>query len=118
MTGQPVWYDLNNPDTAHLAIGGTTCSGKTMALRWLLRHSKDQRRLVVQRHDVAGLLTLTYGQTVHERHVRKYGARPAETRITRTRQATVHRHEEAIPAAERRLGWRAYATTQNERTKS
>ena len=24
VTGQPVWYDLNDPDTAHLAIGGAT----------------------------------------------------------------------------------------------
>ena len=35
-TGQPVWYDLDDPNTAHLAIGGATGSGKTVALRWLI----------------------------------------------------------------------------------
>jgi hypothetical protein len=28
-----VWYDVDDPDTAHLAIGDTTGSGKTVALR-------------------------------------------------------------------------------------
>jgi len=39
---------------------------------------------LVKRYDVAGLLTLTYRETVQERHVRKYGARPAETRTYAT----------------------------------
>jgi len=67
---------------------------------------------LVQRYAVAGLLTLTYRETVQERHVRKYGARPAETRTERTVQVTVQRASEAIQAAERRLGWRVYGTNQ------
>ncbi|MGC8780621.1 MAG: IS1634 family transposase [Anaerolineae bacterium] len=67
---------------------------------------------LVQRYDVAGLLTLTYHETVQERHVRKYGVRPAETRSARTVQVTVQRHPEAIQAAEQRLGWRVYGTHQ------
>jgi len=65
---------------------------------------------LAKRYDVVGLLTLTYAETVHERHVRKYGARPAETRTTHTVQVTVQRDAAAIQAAERRLGWRVYGT--------
>lgn len=36
-SGTIVWYDLNDERTCHLAIGGTTGSGKTNALHWLLR---------------------------------------------------------------------------------
>lgn len=67
---------------------------------------------LVKRYDVAGLLTLTYRETVQERHVRKYGARPAETRTERTVQVTVQHAPEAIQAAERRLGWRVCGTNQ------
>ena len=34
--GQAVWYTMDDPRTAHLVIGGTTGSGKTVALHWLL----------------------------------------------------------------------------------
>ena len=67
---------------------------------------------LVARYHVAGLLTLTYGETVHERHVRKYGARPAETRCERTLHLAVTRETVAIAVAERRLGWRVYGTNQ------
>lgn len=67
---------------------------------------------IVRRYAVAGLLTLTYSETVHERHVRKYGARPAETRTERTPQLAVARAAAAIETAERRLGWRVYGTNQ------
>lgn len=67
---------------------------------------------LVARYDVGGLLTLTYNETVHERHVRKYGARPAETRTERTLQLAVARDAAAIATAERRLGWRVYGTNQ------
>jgi len=36
VVGEPAWYDLDDPNTAHLAIGGATGSGKSVALRWLL----------------------------------------------------------------------------------
>ncbi len=64
------------------------------------------------RYAVAGLLTLTYNETVHERRVRKYGARPAETRCERTLHLAVTRKAAAIEAAERQLGWRVYGTNQ------
>lgn len=67
---------------------------------------------IVQRYAVAGLLTVTYSETVHKRHVRKYGARPAETRTKRTLQLAVTREATAIEAAERQLGWRVYGTNQ------
>jgi len=36
-TGQIVWLDLADERTCHVVIGGTTGSGKTNALHWLLR---------------------------------------------------------------------------------
>ncbi len=67
---------------------------------------------IVKRYDVVGLLTVTCSETVHERRVRKYGARPAETRIERAFQVTITREAAAIEAVERRLGWRVYGTNQ------
>lgn len=67
---------------------------------------------LAKRHNVAGLLTLTYTKTVQERHVRKYGDRPAETRTESTVQVTVRPDSAAIQAVERSLGWRVYATNQ------
>ena len=34
--GRPVWFDLADERTCHVIIGGTTGSGKTVALHWLL----------------------------------------------------------------------------------
>jgi len=65
---------------------------------------------LVKRHAVVGLLTLTCTETVQERQVRKYGARPAETRTEHTVRVAVQRDAAAIQAAERRLGWRVYGT--------
>ena len=65
---------------------------------------------LLQRHAVVGLLTLTYTETVAGRQVRKYGARPAETRTTCTVCVAVQRDALALQAAERRLGWRVYGT--------
>lgn len=67
---------------------------------------------IVKRYAVTGLLTLTYSETVHQRHVRKYGARPAETRTERTLQLAVARDAAAIATAERYLGWRVYGANQ------
>jgi transposase len=65
---------------------------------------------LLKRHAVAGLLTLTYAETVQVRQVRKYGARPAETRTACTVRVAVQRDAPALQAAERRLGWRVYGT--------
>jgi transposase len=71
---------------------------------------QEAAEAVVNRHAVAGLLTLTYTETVQVRQVRKYGARPAETRTACTAQVVVQRDADAIQAVERRLGWRVYGT--------
>lgn len=35
-SGRPVWFDLADERTCHVIIGGTTGSGKTITLHWLL----------------------------------------------------------------------------------
>ncbi|MBK9231247.1 MAG: IS1634 family transposase [Anaerolineae bacterium] len=67
---------------------------------------------LLKQHNVVGLLTLTYTETVQKRHVRKYGDRPAETRTETTVQVSVQRNATAIQSVERSLGWRVYATNQ------
>lgn len=72
VTGQPVWYDLDDPHTAHLAIGGTTGSGKTVALRSLLYRLAVQNPpaqlgfVMVDKkgHDLAPY----FGKSAHLRH--------------------------------------------------
>lgn len=65
---------------------------------------------IIKRQAVAGLLVLQIAEQVQEQHVRKYGARPAETRIQRQVSVSVQRDESAIQQAIRRLGWRVYGT--------
>ena len=65
---------------------------------------------LLRRHEVEGLLELQYSEQVQERRVRKYGARPAETRIERQVSVAVQRDERAVQEAMRRLGWRVYGT--------
>jgi len=65
---------------------------------------------IIERQAVAGLLVLQIAEQVQEQHVRKYGARPAETRIQRQVSVAVQRDESAIQQAIRRLGWRVYGT--------
>jgi transposase len=65
---------------------------------------------LLKRHAVEGLLTLTYAETRQVRQVRKYGARPAETRTACTVRVAIQRDVTALQAAERRLGWRVYGT--------
>lgn len=66
---------------------------------------------ILNRQGVAGLLVLQVTEQVAERQVRKYGGRPAETRIQRQISVSVQRDESAIQQAIRRLGWRVYGTT-------
>jgi transposase len=65
---------------------------------------------VLEQHEVQGLLHFTVTEQVQEHHVRKYGERPAETRIERQLAIAVQRDEIAIQEAIRRLGWRVYGT--------
>lgn len=95
---------------AAIAALNTPKQGKTRFVE--VAALQQAAEALVHRYDVAGLLTLTYHETVQERHVRKYGTRPAETRIARTVQVMVQRNPEAIQAAEQRLGWRVYGTNQ------
>ena len=65
---------------------------------------------LLQQYAVVGLLTVQYHEQVHERHVRKYRERPAETRQERQVSVSVAPDTEAVAATIRRLGWRVYGT--------
>jgi transposase len=73
---------------------------------------------VLERYRVAGLLQVTFTESVHERQVRPYGKRPAETRIERMLTCQILRDEEAIQQASAALGWRVYGTNQDQTTLS
>ena len=49
--GRPVWFDLADERTCHVIIGGTTGSGKTVTLHWLLTR-------LLQQNDPAALRIL------------------------------------------------------------
>ncbi len=65
---------------------------------------------LVERHQVQGLLRLSYEEEVRERPVRGYRGRPASVRQEREVRVTVVVDEQALEQAIRRLGWRVYAT--------
>lgn len=65
---------------------------------------------IVARYRVAGLLDITWERQESQRHVRDYGGRPARIETKVRYQVHVARNEAAIGEAERRLGWRLYAT--------
>ena len=100
---------LAQAETALLALTTPTPGRTPCADMPALRQAAEA---VIQRYAVTGLLTLTYSETVHERRVRKYGARPAETRTERTLQLAVARDAAAIATVERRWGWCVYSATQ------
>jgi transposase len=65
---------------------------------------------ILKQHDVQGLLQVQITLQAQERHLRKYGNRPAETRTDSLLTLTVQRDETAIQNAIRCLGWRVYGT--------
>jgi len=65
---------------------------------------------LIQQHQVEGLLAVQYHEQMDERHVRKYGERPAETRQERQVSVAVQWNENAVQEVIRRLGWRVYGT--------
>jgi transposase len=67
---------------------------------------------ILVRYRVDGLLQVSYAEEVNERFVRRYGDRPAETRLERTVRCQVSRDEAAIQQASAGLGWRVYGTNQ------
>ena len=73
---------------------------------------RQRAEAIVARYKVAGLLQLTYGETVRERPVRAYGRRPAEIRPERDVWVEVAVDEVALQEACQRLGWKVYATNQ------
>jgi transposase len=80
------------------------------------RQIKDEASLLVAierieaKYRVQGLFNYDYQQEVTERQVRAYGDKPARTERKVRFQLTVTRNEQAIAEAERRAGWRIYAT--------
>ncbi len=67
-------------------------------------------RALLKKHRVEGLLKVTYEDEVEQRHVRRYGSRPARTEERVRYMVRVKRDEVAIGAAKRLLGWRLYVS--------
>jgi transposase len=80
------------------------------------RRQRDPARLqalvtaLLQRHGMAGLLSVTCREQVQERRVRGYRGQPARVQVERDWQVRVSVDEAAWSATVRRLGWRVYAT--------
>jgi len=65
---------------------------------------------IVARFKVADLLQVTTNEQIQERPLRRYRDRPAGQQIDREVSVSVAVDQEAVALAERRLGWRVYAT--------
>jgi len=65
---------------------------------------------LIEHYDVQGLLKVCISEHVQQRHVRKYGDHPAETRLAQQLTLTIQRQDRAIQKTIRRLGWRVYGT--------
>ena len=65
---------------------------------------------ILKRYNVKGLLDVTFQRQEKERHIRAYGGRPARTETKVRMQVYVTKNADAIAKAERRLGFRLYAT--------
>lgn len=71
---------------------------------------QEAAEAIVQQHEVAGLLQITYRAHTTQRAVRAYGTRPARTIETLDHQLQVKIRAQPLAQAIRRLGWRVYAT--------
>jgi len=67
---------------------------------------------IIKHHRVAGLLKLTILDESTQRYIRAYGNRPARTETEHTLTFLTEIDAQAVQEAERRLGWRVYATNQ------
>jgi hypothetical protein len=65
---------------------------------------------IVTRFNVADLLQVTSHEQIQERPLRRYRDRPASQQLDREVSVSVAIDQEAVALAERRLGWRVYAT--------
>jgi len=71
INGHPVWFNLDDPRHAHLVIGGTTGSGKTVALHWILacllrQNTPDELRIILCDPKVGELLP--FSRSAHLLH--------------------------------------------------
>lgn len=67
---------------------------------------------IVPQHPVAGLIHFDVHTTTEPLPRRRYGGRPAGTRIKQRSTITAQINAAAVAAAKQRLGWRVYATNQ------
>jgi transposase len=65
---------------------------------------------IEERYQVSGLLEVRLQATAHTRTLRAYRGQKAREETTYTLALSTSRNEQAIAAAEARLGWRVYAT--------
>lgn len=65
---------------------------------------------ILAQHRVTDFLQITYTKQVQERHIRRYGDRPARVETSVRYQLHITRNGLAIQAAYRQMGWRWYVT--------
>jgi len=65
---------------------------------------------ILTRHRVTDFLEVAYTRQVQERHIRRYGDRPARVETSVRYQMHITRNEAAIQEAYRQMGWRWYVT--------
>lgn len=69
---------------------------------------------ILKQHQVEGWLEVQVSEQVQERQVRKYGDRPAGTRLERQFSVSIQGNESALQQAIRCLGWRVYGANAPE----
>lgn len=65
---------------------------------------------ILKRHQVDGLLKVTYARQVETRHMRRYRDQPARTEEKVRYELQVQRNAAAIRMTRRTMGWRLYVT--------
>jgi transposase len=71
---------------------------------------EQQVQTILQQHQVADLLQLTYHHTEQQRHVRRYRDRPARIETAVEITVTTNVDQTAVEQLSRYFGWRVYAT--------
>lgn len=67
-------------------------------------------RTIIKKYDLKHLLTLEFGEEIHEKPLQRYKDRPARIKRTSKYSLTVTRNEQAIEKELSRLGWQVYAS--------
>ena len=65
---------------------------------------------IMERHRVAGMITIETETTTRQTNKRKYGAREAESRVETRSTIRAQVEIQAVEEVKQRLGWRVYAT--------